>query len=185
MPVPQRPRSPMATASRAPTRMPAAAPEARAAPAAPPMRRKAPIMRRRPQPPRGGRDRAGSGMSPDEVQVWMESASPEDRRLAEQALRDGGHKAAAETIRNIEDQRLVTQAAGTARRAPPVVRPTARARAAPRQVAGAASGGRQRRPPPAPSRPMVQKGGLYRGKPHAYVAGGSVTDTSKRSRRKK
>ena len=171
-------RARMATASRTPTRMPAAAPEARAAPAAP--------------PPRGGRDRAGSGMSPDEVKVWMESASPEDRRLAEQALRAGGPKAAAETIRNIEDQRLVTQAAGTARRAPPVAPrtqgqqvasrrppPTARPRAASRQVAGAASGGR------APSRPMVQKGGLYRGKPHAYVAGGSVTDTSNRSRRKK
>ena len=126
-------------------------------------------------------------MSIAEIEAWLTTATGRAKQIVASALAEGNEDQARQIIAALEESK---RTGGGARRRPPMGplagrQPPARARAAspppsrgnPRTAAATPRG--------ATARPIVQKGGLYRGKPHAYVAGGKVTDTNRATRRKR
>jgi len=124
------------------------------------------------------------------MREWVKRIGGRAGEMVRKFLDDGRDEEAREAIAAFQEQKRAARKPATPQR-PVRTRP---AGSSATQVAslgrrqGQSQGPRTIPPPPSQQqqrgRPMVQKGGLYRGKPHAYVAGGSVTDTSKRSRRK-
>ena len=150
---------------------------------------------RRSPPVGGGRSGAGQGMSIAEIEAWLTTATGRAKQIVASALAEGNEDQARQIIAALEESKRTRgrgrqgrQRAGSGGwggpsgpRPTPTPRPGWGGQPSPRQQLAARTG----RGASPRGRPVVQKGGLYRGKPHAYVAGGKVTDTSKATRRKR
>ena len=153
---------------------------------------------RRSPPVGGGRSGAGQGMSIAEIEAWLTTATGRAKQIVASALAEGNEDQARQIIAALEESKRTGRGARRGRQqagsggwggpsgppAKPQPKPTpgwGGGRQSPSTKLAARAASRRS----ATTRPMVQKGGLYRGKPHAYIAGGKVTDTSKVTRRKR